>query len=75
MTRAQIQAICAAYELGLAAAQRTGARNPYQSDGDAATAWAIGREQGRQLAQCTPDMPDFVQSTWPEHGDGGKDAW
>lgn len=22
-----------------------------------------------------PTQPEFVPSTWPEHGDGGKEAW
>jgi hypothetical protein len=67
MTRLQIKAIIAAYELGLASAQRPVRMNPYQPDSDDFTAWSIGCKAGRQLAQCTPRVQDdFQPSGWPE---------
>jgi hypothetical protein len=72
-----LEPVCLAYEHGFNDAIGTSPKQNPNPEGSAeAIAWAIGWEKGRQAVHCAPvGHADFVDSTWPQHGDGGKDAW
>jgi hypothetical protein len=75
MKRAQIRAICTAYEVGMGAALR-GIKisdNPYPRGCDLAKAWDVGRREGMQLGQCAPQVEQADTKTMPLPLDEGGD--